>query len=399
MMHLIDIWHLFTAPSEIRSVEHHFGVAVELYSLELTKGKKEIEKGDFIKATNPEGLKKQVKKDLPLVLRLSGKKVLSKKVPFKEHEGLNETAQRAFSNLDLSSLHVEQVILGNHVVVSAIRTDALEAVLKEYASANLAVIRVSLGVYGLFPILKQLQIKQTSLGFYDFEVETFEAKIRETKAEALLTIGSDTLEAIEALSYVSGIVYLTGGNLEQFEPIGHIDKEAADWRFKTAYKRILPVAAIGLLCLLLLSFLTFNQYYSKNQNLQTRTAGAIGAADALKVLNAQVSAKEEFLKNNAGGGRKLSEYSDLIGASLPKVIALEQMILFPLEKALKREQLFEFSKHKLELKGTCTHYADFQTWMETLNQLTFVEKIEVLGYGEADRFAPETFHLRLNLSE
>ncbi len=400
MINPSEIWTRFTAPTEVLSVEHCFGVSgTNLYGLELTKTKKEIERGVFIEAQNSETLKKQYDKDLPIVLRLTGRKVLSKKVAFKANEDTTATAQRAFSNLDLSSLYYEQVIIGDSVVVSAIRTDALEEILTEYAAAKLTVVGLNLGVYALLPLMERLQIKELSIGHYDLALETVEAKMREVVSDVPVTIDTETLKAIEVLSYLSGIAYLTFQDIESHQLHEQVNAEMSDWRFKRAYKRVLPIAAISVLGFLLISFLVFNQYYAKNQRLQTETAGAIGAANALNVLEAQVTAKEAFLKNNAGGGRKLSAYCDQIGASLPTAIALEQMQVFPLLKALKREQLFEFAKGGLELKGECSHYADFQIWMETLNDLAFVEKIEVLGYGETDRNAPEKFHLRLNLSE
>jgi hypothetical protein len=395
---LENIWFTLTQSSEVLSVEHCFGPeGVVIHAVEVKKSRKELLKQGFFQAASPKVLSTLKKPELPVVLSITGRKVLSRKVETKAEEIPLETIRRAFPNMDVRGLHVERYQMESVTVVSAIREEMLEEVLEGYRAEGYSVIGFTLGVYPLFPLVEQFDLYHQQLGYLRFNGETKEVSIEDALSEEKVSIADERMPNVEAIPYLSGLSYLlAGAELSEDIPLAVLH-QSGDWRFKVAYKQLMTFGGICLLVFLMISFFTFSSYYDQNQQLKSRTAGALHAVEDLKALQDQVNAKETFLANNASGNRVLSEMCDKIGATVPSAVALEQMVIFPLVKEHKRERLFEFGRNELELTGACARYAAFQLWMENLNALPFVEKIEILGFGDADRSAPEKFHLRLSL--
>ncbi len=398
MRKAIEIWHRLTFPKVLVSVEYCFSPeGKQLNATVLKKDKKEIKVLKAFAARTIDELASQLGKDIPVVLNITGKRVLSRKRSTSIEETLDEQAKRAFPNMNLEELYFQEEDQGMHGVVSAVRLDTAEALLTEFRQAQLSVIALYISVFGVLPLLKALGVNQAHLGYHQVKAEEGEVELVQTYNTEELALGNERLEADKVPAFLGGLKFFM--QLPEYEGAGPGDVHTRfeEWRFVHAYKKLLPAMAIGLLVLLLSSFMVFNHYYTKNQALLSGMAGARASIKTLEGLKQSVLAKEDFLLHNAGSKENLTLMCDQLAASVPGAVSLDALTLFPLVKRHKREHLFEFAQTSLEIKGKCSRYSELQGWLVSINQLPFVKEIMILGYGDSEKQEPEKFHLLLKL--
>lgn len=152
---------------------------------------------------------------------------------------------------------------------------------------------------------------------------------------------------------------------------------------------------LGLASVFFILFLLIGNYFytnSLNQSivqLEEELALNNGNLSLMDELKGERARKHQLVENSGFlGNNYISFYLDKIGKSVPSMIDLDQLYVFPLEEKLKEKRKVTVQKQRVEINGITVNNAILDDWIEKLNRFEWVERVELLHYmNEADNKA------------
>ena len=154
--------------------------------------------------------------------------------------------------------------------------------------------------------------------------------------------------------------------------------------------QILGLTSVFFILILLIG----NYFYTNSLNqsivqLEEELALNNGNLSLMDELKGERARKHQLVENSGFlGNNYISFYLDKIGKSVPTMIDLDQLYVFPLEEKLKEKRKVTVQANRVEINGITANNAILDDWIEKLNRFEWVERVELLHYmNEADNKA------------
>jgi hypothetical protein len=349
-------------------------------------------------------LKKEIPPNIPVILSIDGKGVLSKKIV--RNPELSIIGQ-VLPNVNENDF-VQQMIEGvnDEVFVSLARKDALHNILREFENHGIHPISLNVSPFRVFPIFKIIQDVPKVLisERYHFIYDNKEAKLIEfTKSEKLdviedYQIGEQIISSEYLLSYYLAITYFVPDGNELKDEI--INTNFNDFFSKKIYKTCLWTSLLFVFFLLLINFLVLNKFSERKRGLEYKVSQNQELLSKLKNLKEELTWKEGFLAQaGAYSNTRLSVYSDQIAKTVPTEILLKRLEIHPLIVKIKNNNEIQLDGSKIEVEGETTNSAILYQWAHDLKDFNWVDDVVVVAYIKDENFNKGSFTFEIKLKK
>ncbi|MEM9821097.1 MAG: hypothetical protein AAF985_08500 [Bacteroidota bacterium] len=348
-------------------------------------------------------LQKQLPKEVPIHLCLSGRGILHKLI-----SGTGETPPQLFKqvlpNANFKQFHLQQIPGDQQTIVSLIRQDVLQQHLQQFKSAGFWPVDLSLGSFGIRQLRAFIDTSKgigTTNQFIELDnkgqIRHFHP-LSEPRHEEI-SIGGDRLATRLLPAYTSALDGLI--QTEQRGPLPELNDNKTEYFHFIAHQKIkIGLIAAGFILLLTNTF-CYYQLKDRNGNLQTDLFYQQKQLLQLDSLKRKLSQQKHFLQqSNLNQYSNASFFADQIGASLPKDLRLTELDIFPVKEQQRKQpddHWMEYEHQKIKVKGHCKSSLQYNAWVRDLRQLSWVQSVKHLNYRDIDHQLG-SFEMLINLS-
>ncbi|MEM1323275.1 MAG: hypothetical protein AAGG75_23620 [Bacteroidota bacterium] len=377
--------------SQVAGVELKKGAGgQELFELVLLQREKQnisiVERHSAIESL--EQLSSHIPSGTPVALTLNGRGILHKRISSRWNEP-EEALLSALPNAKLDELcyQIHQGEGGQWV--SILRKTILDNWLEGFARQGLTVVQLSLGPFGVEPLLPLLQFNEGTLhtGLYDLELAGGAIRdFREGEGQRgiVYSLANEPL-ANELLPAFAGGFQAMAGLPPQLFNDEALQDSANNYLYNRLFKLLGWGMLIGIFAILLFNFMAFNWLNTKNQQLSLELAYHQQQLSQLDTLKKQYAEKQSFLsQSNVLESSRLSYYADQIGLLLPSELQLTALRLSPprSSSSTKREAPHQFDPATIIIKGLTRRPQILNAWIKTLESRDWVKEVSVQPYSE-----------------
>jgi hypothetical protein len=377
------------------AIEFGQKISGESYSVShLKKVKTEIELLESKHQTYLDGLGEDLNLKTPTFLILNGKKVLSKRISFREGDDDEQFIRKAFPSVSVDNLAYQIDYLSDkECIVSVIRKDVLNNTLQSFQKEGFEIVDYSLGAFSILPLFDKNEQANVQLGYSLFDLENNSIQYTDELPNELTLVLGQEVDTKNALSFAYGLKILANGSYQAVS--NEVVLPRKNWQFQRLYKKGLLAGVGSIFVLLLISFAVYTYYFDKNGSLIESTASFDSQLKLVNELRQNYDSKAEFIEVNGSGGLSFSRMADEIASVLPKQLSLDELNFYPLEKRLKKEKLVRFHRGEIRVKGETRNYGYFQEWFDALEKMEWVEDIDVSGYQEKTNTHRADFSIKI----
>ncbi|KAA3641105.1 MAG: hypothetical protein DWQ02_01045 [Bacteroidetes bacterium] len=349
-------------------------------------------------------ISKEIPPNTPLCVVISGKGVLQKSIPSEirtASKGLNSVLPNA--SVDEFIVQIMEGFENNWIAL--VRKDFAEQLIGELQKQKLSIISLDIGVMSIHHIIPILKDKTSVLDIGINELVLLDNKVVAIQAPSseeisTLDIGGEKIESIYALGFSSAfktILHLEGEGVG----VDEVTQLKEEYLYNKLFRKAGITGLITIFFLLLLNFVLFSYYNNKNAELNSKLGYRQSQLIELQSLKDQLKQKQEFFdQNSVVGSSKLSYYADRLAASLPSGIKLKGLNIFPTTSTKKNDEdkYFRFDTKAIFIKGESNRSNTLNKWIRELEELEWINTVEVLPYSESNKGLGE-FELKIIISQ
>jgi len=333
-------------------------------------------------------------------LIVNNEKVLSKTTHSNEKD-IQKLVYKSFPNINLDDFYFEVLSDNNIHFISICRKDYLDLLIKNYLQQNIHITNISLGnniISTIKTFIKEQEVF-TSNSLINIEKKQIISIDKTLINKEFYDINSLRVSSTEVLSFSAAIQSIlknnnTATNLKEKHHV--LLNEFKQTRF---FNQFLKFSGIFILGVLLANFLLFNNYFNKVNDLQEITSINESAKQRLLVLDESVSKKQkladDLLKSN---GSRSSFYVNTIINKLPETILLLEYDYQPLIKRIKPSKPIILDSRVIKVSGRSSDSEIFSTWIANLEQIDWVNKVDIINYGLSLNRFPD-FEIKIILDD
>jgi Tfp pilus assembly protein PilN len=365
------------------------------------KGKVDIDKFDT-HIGKPESLVKEVTAEVPVLLSIDGKGVLSKKVssdPLKSpvYQVIPNAAEEDFA---FQLLEGE----GNYSFVSLARINVVDELLADIVHQKFQVIGLSIGPFKAARLTSVFEDLPQNLRVNQYIISTDETshkiqdfkKLEDMESLEIYKIGDKDLPSDYILPFSNALsYYLPDGN--------DLNYPAVSLQFEEyTSKRLFTIAGWASLLLLfaalVINMLMFTSYRNQKQMLDTQVTGDKELLANLTKLKEDLAWKEKFLSQTGIlKNSSMAYYADQIAFSLPGAITLEKMEIHPIVSKIKKQKEIELLPNKIAIEGLSPGSQFINDWATRLKGLVWVDDVAVVNYFKEENASTGIFSLEIKI--
>ncbi|QQX76509.1 MULTISPECIES: PilN domain-containing protein [Aequorivita] len=377
----------------------------EFYSLEINFGDREAEyrilylkrqasKLNIIEQTieNEEGVFKKLKKDLPLILAFSGKRIINKVVP-------NETnyLQKILFNKDPDSYYIQEYTKKGNMLLSVARKKDIDEYLDKFKNHNFNILDFSLGPFvleSLTHLFSETKIFSTE----DFKYDPLKSELI-TEADPLVenenhNIGGDTILNTHILAFATFLCYVhPEGFSKNFQD--YIDKQSESYSYRIAFGVTAKSVIVLFLILLSISYAVRSHYIGKSTEIQQESLMNSQVLNEIATLTKDRDYKKNIISNSSLGSTDfLSFYISQITLDLPEDILLKRLEVFPSKTSSNPNEKIQIKPNTIIIDGITPSNLSVNEWVNLLDEYKWIQKVELLSYS----LEKEEYVFKLNIT-
>lgn len=379
--------------------------------IELVRRKDNIEIIKTVKnlSFDFETLKNNVSTKLPVVLVLSGKGIVNKKIGHGVDETDTTIFSKAFPNIKQSDFSVQYSYIDDvHSFLSLARQDMVHDMLNKFKQNGFSVIKLYLGIFPInfsIPLLNNIPnqdgfvicTNNYELVIKNGFIESIQSSTNKPKSNNI-AIGLENINSENLVSYSAALSYFMG-DISQVRLVeSMVNKNGEEFKEKNLFQTMGKLMLACLISILLVNYFLFNYYYTKKNDLSARISSQINEINKVDTLKAELQKKRTFL-NRSGflSDSKTSFYADRIAASVPDGILLDEMNIEPLLKKAESDttNIMAFKQDVILLSGTAKSSAYVGDWMKKLKKNDWVKNAELVSYDQDKELNEGRFNIEL----
>jgi hypothetical protein len=369
-----------------------------VFALVLKNGNS-LEASDYTKVEG--SLVKIIEKlprNYPTAITLNGKGIVHRSFPDHavEREKLFVTA---FPALDKQDFYIQQVVEEQLICVSLVRRSFADDILGKLKFAGLKVFILGLGGLSVVSIWGLLDNKAPHLSFCGHQFEqsshlkpaAYKFGQYEDKVEKVKLANAEIASPLVVPYALAFQLFMT----EQLTPIAAAHEGLAlslgNFLENAKLKRMGSLFVIGLLVLLLISFVVLMHFNRENSSLSERVGKITSTADQASLIKSEVDNQElMLLKLGWNGGYNRAFILSEIGASKPRALVLEK-INFRSPKGVKEKAIQPYTL--IDVKGETNNLTAVNNWIFMLKEKKWVLNVSLLRYQQSNNSESFAFEL------
>jgi type II secretory pathway pseudopilin PulG len=368
-------------------IEHFSLNNEEKLAILLVEKKKEelvIEKKDRISYS--ETLPEKWDKTLPFFLVINTNQVIQKEV-----QGIDTSDEKllhkGFPNTNWEEFYFEIWRLKTKSIVAICRKMYVEKLLSNYHKQGISIAGISLGVCSISEIMNYSE---------EEELLTNHQTISWSEATPIITANStalDTTYNINELAIQNSQVLTFAGILRLLlkdtpntgNLINYSQQLYEDYNQRCFFSKGIKIMIGTLLTILLINFLIFTHYFKLAQETSESLLLSKSSLEEVIKTKQRILAKEIKVKNVvAMTSSQSSLVINEITKRIPQSVLLTELVYHPLEKKIKPEESILTQEKTITLSGTTIDNAAFTHWVESIEQLKWMNQVVITRFGKND---------------
>jgi Tfp pilus assembly protein PilN len=345
---------------------------------ELTIGSKGIGlKKSVNELKSVEEIWKHFKKSRPVLLTITGKPIILRKVTGSNEEIINQIVPGARER----DFYFQTVDFESYSISSVARKGTVDKIIQELRQNNLNLIDCSFGgleccSMGLMTKV-DFETKYTKwiLGPGNEVVNVEKVNSNDNKTYA---IDNESISAINLLNFARGFEYyseILNSNSSQIELLNGAKQ---DLLFGNLQKILLALFAVFLLSTVGYNSILMKDYEQKNSILSERNSTISDQSALLEAKKIELSNKQNILQTTGLSLRsRISFYADEIGQNTPNSIQFDKMRVFPTLRNIKEDNQIEFNRNELQISGTAKSSFALNDWINDLKELDWIQEVKI----------------------
>ncbi|MDR6299398.1 hypothetical protein [Mesonia maritima] len=365
---------------EFYALHIHIGKERLFYNLvHLYKSKGTVKIKNQQEASSYEVLEKKINKKIPVVLSVTGTKIVSKKV-LDQPNYLKEV----LFDKDPDEFYIFEKQNEGNILVSVTRKGELDVLLTDLKEKKLQVIDTFIGPFILDvydSLLKNIEIIETPYLNYHLETNNITIHKNDNFSPAPeLEVGDEKIVGNCLIAFSGFMQYLNKtGCSTNYEAITRELHE--EFTYGKAFKLFGGTVLGVFLTLLMVSYTITVIYAGKNAEIQQELTLKNQVSDQLIKLKKDKRYKENIIKNSSlGSANFISFYVADLMKTIPNDIVLEQLSVFPIEGNIDAKKKINIKPNQIVIKGLAPTNRSANNWLTIIEALTWVEKAEIYSY-------------------
>ncbi len=319
-------------------------------------------------------------KSIPVILTLTGDKVIAKNV-------VNKTnyLQEVLFTSNPEDFYIYSRPQAENRLVAVVRKSIVKDLLEVFSAAGIAIIDLLVGPWSLisFSALFESTTKfitpEYEFDFNTCELVTFEGDVTQLTE---FVLEDNTIYASSAVGFASLVHHFTIGN--QYTNYSAFVTELKErFTFKQLTKKAGIVTVAFLFLSLALSYSLSAFYAQKNANIQTQLNINTKLEQQITNLETDIANKETIVSAaGLGSGTYLSQFVWEIAQSVPDQIGLSQTQVFPLIRKIKEGEAIVFTQNQIMVSGMSNEAMTASDWVAKLKTIQWVKTVEFIAFNQ-----------------
>ncbi len=369
--------------------------AIELYgeldsfSYKVLKGsfkKDNFHIDDFRENVHPKTLTEKDKKPFTAFLNVNNNKVLNKIIDTIDVDNLD----KLFPNFKLHDFFLQtSVDFNGKTVISLIRKKDLLNILEYLKDNDIHIIGVSLGVVTAPLLFQQFNHLPDTLYTDIFEFRFINGKLNAiSKVKSNNNLAYNELDGVTSGQFNLYSLIVTANYLEdtlQLSECVELKSSTREFIWSRVVKTGITAGLILIFVTLLANFLIFDYYFKKQAKLEQNLRVQSADNEFYYKLKKELQSRIKFIKQqNLSDNTKASFYIDKLASGIPKSILLDKLEYFPLKRKVKENKEIQVYKNTIRLEGESVNKIGFVEWIESMKNITWVKKLDVVDYDRVN---------------
>lgn len=333
-----------------------------------------------------------LKKDIPVVMTLSGKGILHKKLP----KGTDEEKIASIGTM-LPGAKAEDFYLqlmhgyNDFQFFSIIRRTQLDEILDKFTSAGFWVVTGVIGPVLLQAILpfsdidpnvgRELDLPAFSINILGDGIDSF-GPPSEQRSEFELSIGDEKVGSGYVMAFSSAFSRFHG---QELTFLSESIKKISDEFYQRKLFKGFGLCITGFMfAVLLFNYILFNKYSSGFKELDHKVTFNADLSRKVDSLRAQVSRKEAFLQSiGMLESSRLSYFADQLAYDFPSSLLLKEIQLNPVLKSSGfDEKKLDFRPRTLMVRGSCSQSTEVNAWIGRIKKKNWVKEVSLTDLSQ-----------------
>ncbi len=367
-------------------IEHFSLNNEEKRAILLVEKKKEelvIVKKD--RASHSEALPEKWDKTLPFFLVVNTNQVIQKEVMGIDASD-EKLLHKGFPNTNWDEFYFEIWRLKTKSIVAISRKVYVEELLSNYRKQGISIAGISLGVCSIAEIINYSKEEQL---FTNHQTISWSEEIpiitsNPTALDTTYNINGLAIQSNQLLTF-AGMLRLLKDTTNTGSLISYSQQLHEDHKQRSFFSKGIKIMIGTLLTILLINFLIFTHYFKLAQETSENLLLSKSSLEEVIKTKQRIQAKEQKVKNVvAMTSSQSSLVINEITKRIPQSVLLSELVYHPLEKKIKPEEPILTQEKTITLSGTTIDNAAFTLWVESIEQLKWMDQVVITRFGKND---------------
>jgi Tfp pilus assembly protein PilN len=346
----------------------------------------------------------ELTKGIPVILVLSGKQILHKKVPLSSLVSRGSLAQKVLPNASDADFVIQQYESVSHsAYLSLVRKSYFEELYSGFQKEGIVITACYLGPFICQSLERLLNAEELSMPGYRLRFEA--GRIEELQAVdtpsagiSFLRVGDDNVEQSLLTAFAAAFSHFAGNGGGLQADIPAVKAGAEEFRQKSIFLLAGKSVLVFFLLALLINYFVFDSYWQRLTDLQARYSMNQGLIARYEQLSQELKEKEQFLeKSGLLVASRSSYYADRLAEDISTGIRLTRLEINPLIKKESTDSLLEFRSKHIRVNGKCVRSIDLNAWIKVLKSKEWVKEVSILAYKQEIGEREGNFMLSLDI--
>lgn len=345
-----------------------------------------------------------IPKNLPVILSVTGKGIIFKKLKNKNYNNDLEILNDVLPNVTLKEFELRKCEIDDEFFFAiVIRKQLIDKIFTLFDNQKLFILDIRFGPFDIQNVLPYVNLGTKEIFTSVYKLTTSESKIESVVSNSQ-NISNDILFDEESINNNSLIAFANGFSFlvlkrEQQGSFDTIDHSSKEFKYYKTYKKLSIGTITFLFIALLINYFVFDNFHSRYNNISGQLDEYQGLLSSFTRKQEEFKEKKEIIsKTGMTEISRISQFADQLANNLPNGISFTKMNFYPISKRNSRTKEFDFGNDQLILSGLANTSTTLNEWIQTLNDFKWIDEVNDFTFSRENEETNELIKFDLNIA-